>query len=112
MFKVKIKEWGMVEVKFAHYNPNGGGSRAILAPGTSCVATSEKLKGIVMAGTSHLHPLDHSSYCKETGRKLTLHRALECSGLNKKERTKVWAAYFATKEKAREDALTREMYKQ
>ncbi len=42
-------------------------------------------------GCSRLHPNDN--YCKETGRKLSLARALQASGFAREERKLFWAAY-------------------
>lgn len=51
---------------------------------------------VIMHGKAECHPKDN--FCKETGRKLALARAI--AGFNKAERTAVWAVYrgrFANK---------------
>lgn len=49
----------------------------------------------VGAGNACLH--DHDHFCKETGRKLSLARALKTANLPKEERTVVWEIYRNTK---------------
>ncbi len=56
------------------------------------------LRTRVSFGLAQCHTGDN--YCKETGRKIALTRALASAGFSKPLRTQVWKAYFARKEQA------------
>jgi hypothetical protein len=106
MFKLKTKRWGEVEVSFQHRNPAKGFH--LDTAGTSCFIESTEddigKRRIHSGGEAMLHPLDTNSYCKETGRKLSLTRALHNLGASREERAQFWNAYFFTQELARQKA--------
>jgi hypothetical protein len=118
MFKLKTKRWGEVEVYFRHWNPANG---KIPFPGTLCLinkAPKRRDTGLIAIGGTNLHRLDYNSYCKETGRKMALTRALDDlldepktkrqKANSKKIRAQFWNAYFFTKELARQKARERQ----
>ena len=53
-----------------------------------------EIDGIPFTGVALCHPSDN--FCKETGRKLALQRALDAAWrvLAKEDRTRIWSAYF------------------
>ncbi len=109
MFKVIVglADKREVEVTFYHKNPAVDDILPGSFFGTSCqIYRDGKCVG---HGSSFLHPLDHKSYSKETGRKIALARALQNYGFNKMKRTQVWKAYFAAQNEARGLALTQGM---
>ncbi len=57
---------------------------------TLCLIHSEP-PTIQVSGFTQVHPND--TYCKETGRKLSLARALANAGFTREERKLFWAAY-------------------
>ncbi len=57
-------------------------------PRTLCRLASETT---TCQGEASLHPKD--AYCKETGRKLALKRALKVGGFSREQRKLFWAAY-------------------
>lgn len=106
MFKLKTKRWGEIEVSFGHINPVNGWDGMPPWPGTQCYFNYNQDKHEWLAlGYSNLHPLDFNSYCKETGRKLSLARTLQDLGATRAERTQFWDTYFKAREKAREKSL-------
>lgn len=112
MFKVNVKKRGLVEIKFTHYNPAKEGqlpSGELEGFGTECMISKANMSPLAL-GETFLHPLDFNSYCKETGRKIALRRALANLGIGKAERAVVWNTYFATKEKHRSSQVTRTLY--
>lgn len=54
-------------------------------------------KNRVAQGNTQLAPEDMEKYNKETGRKLSLARALANLQASREDRTKAWKAYFARK---------------
>ncbi len=57
---------------------------------TGCSLKNEKT-GEVVYGTALCHAKDH--FCKDTGRKLSLARALKKADIPKAERTVIWELY-------------------
>jgi len=58
---------------------------------TSCVIKLEDGTKLI-TGIAFLHPKDN--FCKATGRKVSLARALKLYGFSKEERKKFWSDYF------------------
>ncbi len=61
------------------------------APRRTLCRISEPATAFACIGDSKLHPNDN--YCKETGRKVSLKRALANAGFTRQERKLFWAAY-------------------
>lgn len=69
-------------------------------PETFCrvrVRMEDGSRPVVGEGKAELHWMDAGKFCKETGRKLSLARALKAAGFNKEERTTAWEAYRSRK---------------
>ncbi len=82
----------LLKIEWRHY-PNAG---------TDCIINRipglghEGYQGKAW-GDSRLHPSDFDKFNKETGRKISLARAMEGLGWDRETRTRVWKAYFARK---------------
>lgn len=66
--------------------------------GTTCLLEHG---GQVFSGHSHVGKGD--TFCKETGRKVSLKRALKEAGLSRYERGRVWEAYFSRFDSEQQD---------
>jgi hypothetical protein len=86
-FKLNGKDY---RVFFTHHNPAQDAVGGTLASIESADENDENFE--CYEGYAQLHPSDN--FCKETGRKLALARALENSGWRRAERQVVWLEYF------------------
>lgn len=84
MIGITISKWGRVRIKFRHVNEFCG-------RGTECLAID--LSGEIVASSQMV--VDKND-CKEYRRKATLKDLI--AGLDREERTIVWATYFAKQE--------------
>jgi len=83
------------EMFFKHHNNGRRVGRR-----TECFIrhTRERARHLVLSGCAYCHP--HDNYCKETGRKIALARALE--RVRRDDRRLFWQAYFARNENEKE----------
>lgn len=79
---LKLDDGSTVQVKFCHNNGIVPTARR------TCVEVIDA--GEIHCGIAYLHPNDR--YCKATGRKIALARAIE--HLERGMRTQIWKAYF------------------
>jgi hypothetical protein len=91
---------------FAHYHRNAGGDIRVFLPlsgkavpraVTYCTIvddelTTERETAVIGRGRAIVHPNDN--FNKETGRKLSLRRALKDAGFSHSERTVIWLQYL------------------
>jgi len=83
---------GLFTLHFHHYNNGGIGRGTVckLHAGT-CEGSSES-DDFYGVGVARLNPND--SFCKRTGRKIALGRAMDEAGFTRVERGLIWNAYF------------------
>lgn len=92
MFKVQIDE-DEYEVTFRH-SPR---ERGTYYPGTDCKIQNINSDGWVRWGATSLHPKDN--YCRNTGRKMSLARAMREGKFTKDDRKLFWDKYFEVRGK-------------
>lgn len=107
--KVRLGDGRTIVVRFRHEPPGRNRNDATSPPraGTTCLiqlvtdTRDPEIREDIALGQAWLHPRDH--YCKETGRKKSLARALEAVAHNepcfdrifdRRARREIWQAYF------------------
>jgi hypothetical protein len=96
MFTIEIDE---VEYKFSFKHHQDAEPHAY----TACYVVKDNTKGISFNYYAWLHP--HDRYCRETGRKVALTKALkDLFPDNKAARAAVWNMYLKTIKDAQEEA--------
>jgi hypothetical protein len=96
MFNVKTDEFGLLRV-FFRYTKTVDRETGRPRVTTTCNVVTDGSDEAVTFGVAVCHPIDN--FCKNTGRKLSLFRAIKMLGLPKEFRKKFWRAYFKARGK-------------
>jgi len=88
MYRITDGNGNSLRVRFKHDMPNGR---------TYCILDEDKPIGLRVVGQAKCHPGD--MYCKNTGRKVALAKALRVAAFPRTVRGIVWNGYFAKRGK-------------
>lgn len=92
---VQTTGFGQLYLHFKHTQSRlDVATRRVFYRATGCVIRrTDHLGEVLSYGIATCH--DNDQFCKATGRKLSLARALKKAGFTKTTRAEVWSAYFA-----------------